>query len=562
MSTLLTFRTGTGINSYVVQVSNDDRFPQTISTTTGKSWYVTTGASCWIDTISYESGYSGARAKCSAKGNDWSLSTDKYVGTSETRDITVYATKSSTTYDANFIYFRTGTGVSSYTMQYANSTQTGKTDSITGRDTSTTLPVRDGTNASLLRVTYEDGYGAPYHFVEYTDSTFSTVKKTFTEGDANVYSSGIRYIKLFATKQITYVTVKYYKNGGTWSSGSDPYTDTVESGSYSATSTPSGLVSKTNYRLLGWSSSPTATTATYGTNDAVGPVGTNLTLYAVWEELPYITLDAGEGRFGTDRYAYFHIDYGGYVYFNRYAPTRDGYTLIGWSATQGATSPTYGPNDPLGPLYGSSYKFYAVWQKSRATITLNGNGGKWSDADAVLTVTLDVGDTLAFSKYASITRQGYIHLGWSTSKTATSAAWGVNGTVTVGATDATYYAVWQKKAVDAFYWESAAWDAVNIAKGKPVSNMTAARWNKLLAKIKELAEAEGGSFSYSSVGTGATFYATLFNAARLGISNRTGCGTLPATQSTGNEVKAALFEGDSGSLKSALNVAITYYNNS
>ena len=369
------------------------------------------------------------------------------------------------------------------------------------------------------------------------------------------------YITAEAGSSASYVTVKYYKNGGTWSSGSDPYTDTVESGSYSATSTPSGMVSRANYRLLGWSSSSTATTATYGTNDAIGPVGANLTLYAVWEELPYITLDAGEGRFGTDRYAYFHTDYGGYVYFNRYAPTRDGYTLIGWSATQGATSPTYGPTGYVGPLYGSSYKYYAVWQKSKATITLNGNGGLWDASTGIITVTLDAGDTLAFSKYSSLTRAGYVHLGWSASKTATSAAWGVSGTVTVGATDATYYAVWQKKAVDAFYWEDSAWDAANIAEGQPVSNLTATRWNNLLAKIKELAEAEGGSFSYSTVNPSTTFYASQFNAARLGISNRTGYGTLPGTQAPDDEVKAALFEG-SGSLKSALNAAINHHNNS
>lgn len=639
MSTLLTFRTGTGINSYVVHVSNDDRFPQTISTTTGTSWYVTTGARCWIDTISYKSGYSGARAKCSANGNDWSLTTDNTVGTSTTRNITVYAS-STPSYTSNPIYFRTGTGVSSYTMQYANSTSTGLTDSITGRDSSTTLYVRDSTNASLLRVSYESGYGEPYYFVEYTSSSFSTVKKTFTEGYAYVYSSGIQYIKLFATKQITYVSVKYYKNGGTWSSGSDPYTDTIESGSYSGTATPSGRVSRTNYRLLGWSTSSTATSATYGTNEAIGPLGTNLTLYAVWQELPYITLDAGEGRFGTDRYAYFHIDYGGYVYFNRYTPTRDGYTLIGWSATQGATSPTYGPSDAVGPLYGSTYKYYAVWQKSTATITLNGNGGLWDASTGILSVTLDVGDTLLFSKYSSLTREGYKHIGWSTSASATSAAWGVNGSVTVGATDATYYAVWQKstakitlngngglwdastgiitltmnigdtllfskyasltragythlgwstssgatsaawdvdgyvtvgstdstyyavwqkKSIALFYWQDATWDPANMIKGKPISNLTATRWNNLLAKVEEVVKASGGSGSLTGVTSGSPILASTFNGAINVIKILDGYGTLPSTQNPGNEIKASLFEG-SVSLKSALNTAITHYN--
>ena len=84
---------------------------------------------------------------------------------------------------------------------------------------------------------------------------------------------------------------------------------------------------------------------------------------------------------------------------------------------------------------------------------------------------------------------------------------------------------------------------------------------KTKAKIAELAEAEGGSYSYSTVVSGDTFYATEFNSVRTAIMNRSGYGTLPAAQSSGNAVKASLFEG-SGSLKTALNAAITHYNNS
>lgn len=374
-------------------------------------------------------------------------------------------------------------------------------------------------------------------------------------------SSGTRTVTLTATKTPTYVYARFYANGGSWSSCSDPYTESVESGSYASTETPSGRVYRSGYRLLGWSTSSTATSATYSTNEAIGPLGASISLYAVWEENPYITLDAGEGRFGTDRYVYFHIDYGGYVYFSNYNPTRAGYTLIGWSATSGATSPTYGPTDYVGPLYGSSYKFYAVWQQSTVTITMNGNGGKWDDATGIIQLTRNVGDVLNFGSYSSLTRTGYTMLGWSANSAATSATYGVNGTVDVGASDATYYAVWQKITIGLFYWNSASTDASLIAAGQPIINMTASRWNRFKAKIAELAEADGGSYSYSTVASGDTFYATEFNAVRTAIMNRSGYGTLPAAQASGNAVKASLFEG-SGSLKTALNAAITHYNNS
>ena len=118
-----------------------------------------------------------------------------------------------------------------------------------------------------------------------------------------------------------------------------------------------------------------------------------------------------------------------------------------------------------------------------------------------------------------------------------------------------------KESIDLFYWDSESTDSLLITAGQPISNMTAVRWNRFRAKIVELATAEGGSYSYSDVVKGDTFYATEFNAVRTAIMNRSGYGTLPAAQSSGNAVEASLFEG-SGSLKTALNAAITHYNTS
>lgn len=118
-----------------------------------------------------------------------------------------------------------------------------------------------------------------------------------------------------------------------------------------------------------------------------------------------------------------------------------------------------------------------------------------------------------------------------------------------------------KTGIDPFYWDSADTDAALIARGEPVSNLTAARWNRLLAKIKEVAEATGGSFGGANVSSGGIFYASEFNEARLGISNLPSSGALPGTKASDDDVLAALFEG-SGSLKAALNAAINHYNNS
>ena len=465
------------------------------------------------------------------------------------------------------LYCRLGTGVSQYVVHASYSTATDPYPNGATITTSWTLSyVKDNSTITIRasETECESGYTFPVYVYTSTDGSSWTQVDYLQSGTVTFnVGKGTKYVRVGpATKgSSTSVYARFYANGGSWSSGSDPYTESVESGSYASTATPSGRVYRSGYRLLGWSTSSTATSATYSTNEAIGPLGASISLYAVWEENPYITLDAGEGRFGTDRYVYFHIDYGGYVYFSNYNPTRAGYTLIGWSATSGATSPTYGPTDYVGPLYGSSYKFYAVWQQSTVTITLKGNGGKWDDATGIIQLTRNVGDVLNFGNYSSLTRTGYTLLGWSANSAATSATYGVNGTVDVGASDATYYAVWKKITIDLFYWDSESTDSLLIAKGQPISNMTAARWNRFKAKIAELAAAEGGSYSYSTVAKGDTFYATEFNSVRTAIMNRSGYGTLPAAQSSGNAVKASLFEG-SGSLKTALNAAITHYNNS
>lgn len=453
-----------------------------------------------------------------------------------------------------------GAHISSFTVSYTTTAGTKTSRKITSIDW-TTANNKLTTNSALTitDISFDSGYGPDFDL--YSGDSENTLKAYRNDRTINGLSSGTKYARVIGVKNTT-VTVSYYKNGGTWSSGSDPYVDTIEKDSISNTTEPSSLLKRDGYRLLGWSTSSTATRTTYGTSDAVGPVSSSLRLYAVWEECPYITLDAGEGRFDTERYAYFHTGTDRIVYFSKYTPTRSGYKLIGWSPNKGATSPSYGPNDYVGPLGTGKYTYYAVWQKSVVTIKLNGNGGKWDDATGVITLTLDVGDTLSFGKYSSVARPGYTHLGWSTSQTATSAAWGVNGSVAIGSTDATYYAVWAKKNIALFYWVSESWDAANIVSGKSISTaLTCTRWNNLKARIKEVAEASGGSYAYDEVKKSDPITAAEFNTVRSKIAGLTGATNPPAAVTKNKTViTASLFEG-TNSLKGTLNRAITYYNN-
>ena len=265
-------------------------------------------------------------------------------------------------------------------------------------------------------------------------------------------------------------------------------------------------------------------------------------------------------------------------------PKRTGYTFKGWGYTSNATT-YYTDTIQITVTSTSSssptiYNLYAIWEETEynAYVKLGtGISSAMVQVDGVSKVDIRDGEyhrvvvnlastiTIASIGLKSGYGKPYIVKFYtsSTATTPTSTMSSSDDTVSYAYTANRVYAeiTAGKKSIDLFYWDSASTDSLLIAKGQPISNMTAARWNRFKAKIAELAAAEGGSYSYSTVAKGDTFYATEFNSVRTAIMNRSGYGTLPAPQSSGNSVKAALFEG-SGSLKTALNAAITHYNNS
>lgn len=384
------------------------------------------------------------------------------------------------------------------------------------------------------------------------------------------YSGRSRTISFVAEGQYFH-RVRYFKNNGTWNSGGDPYIDYVVDGGYSYTSGPSNNISRPGYRLLGWSTSSTATSAAFGTNDSIGEISADVNVWAVWiKDTVTITLDANGGVFQDNQESIRSIPnqvIGTQFYFGNYSGlvARTNYKLLGWSANKDSTSPTY-TTDGYVDVGGSNATYYAVWQKTVAKIILHGNGGVWGGNLPTRTVSKNVGDTLSFADYGPngsppLLRTYHTLSGWSTSATG-SASWDANGHVTVGATDADYYAVWRRH-IDPFYWDgrNGTTDSSIIASGLPVSNITAERWNRLKAKVKEISEATGGSYTYSNVSSGSLITAAEYTVVRNAISKVKSHGTLPPSKSAGDKIMASLFNGTQ-SLKSAVNTAIISYNNS
>ncbi len=153
--------------------------------------------------------------------------------------------------------------------------------------------------------------------------------------------------------------VYYYANGGS-GAPDDQVKDYGKNLTLSTT-----VPTRNGYTFLGWSTSSSATTATYSPGDVYSSNSTAY-LYAVWEEAKYDLIYDGNG------YSSYNSSVFGIVTttINTTLPNRKGYTFLGWSKDRNATSATYKPGDSI--TLTADTTLYAVW-KSATAISENNN---------------------------------------------------------------------------------------------------------------------------------------------------------------------------------------------
>lgn len=428
----------------------------------------------------------------------------------------------------------------------------------------TTYPIADITNGSIsYRSSIEsiDFYNASrtIYFTAVGQTTYKYRIHAMTTAEGSYFSGGSQDY--------------YAPSSSTW------YTSTTVSNTFNLNNLPTPI--RAYYKLVGWAYTNTTDTSQAHTGEVAVSATTDgkvNNFYAVWSLAPTIVLSANGGKFQDTQSTtkeYPKQTPGDAFYFSGPSGlvSREGYRLLGWSASDTATTAGYNTDGWVTVGNSPVQRYYAVWEKAEVTITLQGNGGLWGGNLQYRTIKKKVGDTLQFADYGPnatppLQRAYYTLVGWSANSSASpdNPTYGVNGYVTVGATDATYYAIW-KNHIKLFYWggNSDTHDGTIIAKGLPISNLTAARWNSLKAKIKEIASAQGNSAAFnavsSNVASGDTITADEYNGVRLSISLVTNHGTLPAAVTLGGPILASYFNGTT-SLKSALNAAITAWNNS
>ena len=254
------------------------------------------------------------------------------------------------------------------------------------------------------------------------------------------YLFGVKYWSSSKTGTIPFTfgkvyTISFNSNGGIGA-------PEQQEKDYGATITLSETIpTRTGYTFLGWSTSSTATSATYSQGDGF-TTNANTTLYAVWKANTYTVKYDANGGVGTMAVSTHTYDVEKALSANTF--TRDGYTFVGWATTKGVW---FAPADVkyldseivknLSSVDNSTITLYAVWEENTYIINYDANGGTGAPASQTKTH----GSNLTLSSTIP-TRTGYTFLGWSTSSSATSATYSAGDPFTTDA-DTTLYAVWK-----------------------------------------------------------------------------------------------------------------------
>lgn len=146
-------------------------------------------------------------------------------------------------------------------------------------------------------------------------------------------------------------TIKYNANGGSGAPGNQ----TKWKGQ--ALTLSSTKPTRTGYSFLGWSTSSTATSATYAAGGSY-TTDSAATLYAVWKANTYkVTYNANGGSGAPSAQT---KTYGVALTLSSVKPTRTNYTFKGWATSASATVPAYSS----GASYttNAAVTLYAVWE--------------------------------------------------------------------------------------------------------------------------------------------------------------------------------------------------------
>lgn len=237
-----------------------------------------------------------------------------------------------------------------------------------------------------------------------------------------------------ATMSWTTYTVTYNANGGSGAPSSQTkiYGTTLKLSSTKPT--------RTGYTFIGWGTSSTDTTAGYS---AGGNYTANAsdTLYAIWEKTITLSYNAnnGSGAPSSQSQTIYNATTSYKFTISSTKPTRTGYTFLGWSTSNTATSSSYSSGGSI--TLSASDTLYAVWSENKLTINYYSNYATYAFDDALNTVGSDknvkvwIGEVYYDNDYSTYGLANYSNSGGSIYMTRTGYTATKNwGTTTSGGT--------------------------------------------------------------------------------------------------------------------------------
>lgn len=310
-----------------------------------------------------------------------------------------------------------------YNVTYAANAPVGST--ATGSQT-------DATNYSLAQEvtvkTKNDLAVVSYRFTGWNTAADGT-GTDYTAG--NTFNMPLNGITLYAQWVSTSIKLTYNGNGGS----NVPPIETRTAGTVIAL--PSTSPERTGYQFDGWCEDllncPTPSLA----SGSYTVPNTDTILFAKWTAISYtFTYNANGGANGPAVVTGLNV--GGFVTVSNTAPTRTGYSFLGWNSNMAGTGTDYSAGTQY--LMGASNAIiYAKWQGDPFTLTYNTNGGTTTQSPT------SEGRTAGSTENISTTlptRTGYTFTGWTTALNGTGTSYSAGSSLTMPGSNVTLYAQW------------------------------------------------------------------------------------------------------------------------
>ncbi len=297
-----------------------------------------------------------------------------------------------------------------YFIRYISNGGSGYMDGqMVSKDAATSVTLNEVGDSKL----YRDGWTF-YQWNLRADGT----GESFTDGQTGVNIS-LRggNIALFAQWGHS---VTYDGNGKT--SGDVPTDSTVYTHGQTVTVLGNtGPLTKTGYTFAGWNTEPDGSGTTYAAGTGTFNISVNTKLYALWHAT--VTLDANGGTSdSTSLTATFNSD----AFTAITAPTREGYTFLGYFTASSAGIKIIGADDLDNFIKTTAAGFvndgkwvatednktlYAQWAENQLMVSFNANGGTGTMSNQVIAYTSPT-KTLNANGFSY---EGHSFNGWNTS---------------------------------------------------------------------------------------------------------------------------------------------------